>query len=176
MIRLGLESPLSEQKYRQHGYQDRGDDKPKGASGTGPSKPRGETFGPRQVNMAPNTSVSRCTQCGVVLAVGAQAKCPKCGFELHSCKQCSHFDPGARYECRQPITARISPKDAMNTCTLYTMSVRIERATGSTPAPSSSHHSSSSSSNSSNGNGFSGGSSGNRVEDARKAFDALFKK
>lgn len=160
---------MSDRKYRQHGYQDRGDDKPKGGTGTGPSKPRGETFGPRQVNMAPATSLSRCAQCGVVLGVGAQGRCPKCGFELHSCKQCSHFDPGSRFECRQPITARIARKDEMNTCQYYTMSVRVERATGSatasTPAPSTS----------SNG-GFNAGSTGNRMEDARRAFDALFKK
>jgi len=171
---------LSDRKYRQHGYQDRGDEKPKGGQGTGPAKPRGETYGARQVNMAPTTNVSRCTQCGVLLAAGSQGKCPKCGFELHSCKQCSHFDPGARFECRQPITARIARKDEMNTCTLYSMSVRIERATGSSPAPSSFSNSNTSnsgnSSSSSSSNGSSSGSSGNRVEDARRAFDALFKK
>jgi predicted RNA-binding Zn-ribbon protein involved in translation (DUF1610 family) len=118
--------------------------------------------------MAPTTNVSRCAQCGVVLPVGAQAKCPKCGFELHSCKQCSHFDPGSRFECRQPITARIPRKDEMNACSFYTMSIRIERATSSSPANNSS---------SSSGSGFtSGGSTGNRMEDARRAFDALFKK
>jgi hypothetical protein len=102
--------------------------------------------------------------------MGAQGRCPKCGFELHSCKQCTHFDPGTRFECRQPITARIPRKDEMNACSYYTMSVRVERATGSatasTPAPSASN----------NNGGFTTGSTGNRVEDARRAFDALFKK
>jgi hypothetical protein len=159
---------LSDRKYRQNGYQDRGDDKQKGQSGTGPAKPRGETFGPRQMNMAPATTVSRCAQCGFVLPVGVQAKCPKCGFELHSCKQCTHFEPASRFECRQPITVRIARKDEMNTCTFYTMSVRVERATSSSPAAVLNSGGTSS--------GFSTGGSNSRLEDARRAFDALFKK
>lgn len=163
---------MSDRKYRQHGYQDRGDDKPKGPQGAAPSKPRGETFGPRQMNMAPTQNISRCAQCGVVLPAAAQGKCPKCGFELHSCKQCTHFDPGSRFECRQPITARIPRKDEMNACSFYTMSIRVERATSSSLAGSNGH-----ASGNGNGNGStSGGSTGNRVEDARRAFDALFKK
>jgi ribosomal protein L40E len=169
---------LSDRKYRQHGYQDRGDEKPKGGAGTGPSKPRGETYGPRQVNMAPTTNISRCAQCGAVLPAGAQGKCHKCGFELHSCKQCSSFDPGSRFECRQPITVRIARKDEMNTCTYYSMSVRIERATTSSPGANlvgNGAGGNGSSSSNSNSRDFSAGSS-NRVEDARRAFDALFKK
>jgi predicted RNA-binding Zn-ribbon protein involved in translation (DUF1610 family) len=163
-----LEYLLSDRKYRQHGYQDR-DDKPKNGGGSAPAKPRGETFGPRQMNMAPTHNVSRCAQCGVVLPVGATAKCPKCGFDLHSCKQCTHFDPGSRFECRQPITARIARKDELNVCTFYSMAVRVERETSSSQSP----HTTTS--NGSNGSATSG-STGNRLEDARRAFDALFKK
>jgi predicted RNA-binding Zn-ribbon protein involved in translation (DUF1610 family) len=162
---------LSDRKYRQHGYQDREDDKPKAGAGGAASKPRGETFGPRQLNMAPTQNLSRCAQCGVVLATGVQAKCPKCGFELHSCKQCSNFDPGSRFECRQPITVRIPRKDEMNTCVFYSMSVRVERATSSSPASNGNNNS-----NGGNGSTSSSARTGNRVEDARRAFDALFKK
>ena len=126
------------------------------------------------MNMAPATSISRCTQCGAVLQAGTTAKCPKCGFDLHSCKQCAHFDPGSRFECRQPITARIPRKDEMNTCSYYTMSVRIERATTSSPAASFDGKAAGGQGNSGTGN-FTSGSS-NRMEDARRAFDALFKK
>ena len=76
-------------------------------------------------------------------------RCLKCGFELHSCKQCSYFDPSSRFECTQPIPERIRKKDARNECTFYSISVRVEKQTST------------------------GASS--RPNDARKAFDNLFK-
>ena len=139
-------------KYRQHGYQDRdreeqhkgGGEKP----GFAPPK-RDNTFGPRPVNMPGTRAVSRCAQCGTVLqSVGNQ--CPKCGFELHSCKQCMYFDPGKRFECMQPVTERVAKKDARNDCTFYEIRVTREKET-STPATL-------------------------RPNDARQAFENLFKK
>jgi hypothetical protein len=62
---------------------------------------------------------------------------------------CTHFDPGSRFECRQPIPERISPKDKRNTCVSYSLKQSVERETSS---------------------------SSGTVNDARKAFDALFKK
>ena len=139
---------MSDRKYRQHGYMDRSDDaKPKSAP-----KPqsRDNTFGPRTVNMAPTRTISRCAQCGAVLpALATPTTCPKCSFPLHSCKQCAHFDPGSRFECRQSITERVARKDAANTCTLYSIAVRVERETST---------------------GFS------KADDARRAFENLFKK
>ena len=77
-------------------------------------------------------------------------KCPKCGFELHSCKQCMYFDPGSRFECMQPVAVRIAKKDARNECTFYEIRVTREKET-STPASL-------------------------RPNDARQAFENLFKK
>ncbi len=71
---------------------------------------------------------------------------PRCGTELHSCAQCMSFDPGSRFECMQPIPARISPKNARNGCALFSPRTTVERET-TTP----------------------------RTDDARKAFDDLFK-
>jgi hypothetical protein len=85
-----------------------------------------------------------------VLPDTAAEKCAKCGFELHSCKQCSHFDPSSRFECTQPIPDRITPKDKRNQCTFYSMRVMIEKET-STPAAL-------------------------KPSDARQAFENLFKK
>ena len=96
-------------------------------------------------------AVSRFTQCGVVLqGMGVEGKCPKCGFELHSCKQCTYFDPGSRFECMQPVKERIAKKDERNNCELYEIRVTREKET-STPAQ-------------------------QRPSDARAAFDSLFKK
>ncbi len=148
-----------DRKYRQHGYMDKEKEKPEKSKGQ--PRPRSETYGPRVLNMPGARSVSRCAECGAVLQDLASApdRCPKCGFSLHSCKQCTHFDPSSRFECRQPIPDRISPKDTANSCTFYSIRVMVERETTSSggAAPSTS-----------------GGNS--RVDDARRAFDNLFKK
>jgi hypothetical protein len=143
-------------KYRQHGYQDR-DEPRKGSSGERPSGERSgppkkdNTFGPRPVNLPGTRAVSRCTQCGTVLqGIPADGKCPKCGFELHSCKQCMYFDPGSHFECMQPVKVRIAKKDERNDCMFYEIRVTREKET-STP-------------------------SGLRPTSARQAFDNLFKK
>jgi hypothetical protein len=138
-------------KYRQHGYQDRGEEERQKPAGKGPRK-KDDTFGPRPLQMPGRTTVSRCAQCGTLLQSLSKplGPCPKCGFELHSCKQCANFDPSRRFECTQPIPERIARKDARNECTLYSMSVRVEKET-STP-------------------------SSTRPVDARQAFENLFKK
>jgi hypothetical protein len=47
------------------------------------------------------------------------------------------FDPGARFECsRTELTARVSPKDERNTCTMFEARTTVERQT-STPGPTS---------------------------------------
>jgi hypothetical protein len=143
---------VSDRKYRQHGYQDRGDEpRQKTGAGERPAK-KDNTFGPRPVQMPGTHMVSRCGQCGVLLQTVTEpvGQCPKCGFELHSCKQCTYFDPSSRFECTQPIPERIPRKDTRNECAFYSMSVRVEKET-STPGPA-------------------------RPADARQAFENLFKK
>jgi predicted RNA-binding Zn-ribbon protein involved in translation (DUF1610 family) len=140
-----------DRKYRQRGYQDSG----KKEETRSEARPKTESFGPRALNMPGKRSVSRCAECGTVLppAVDFAGNCPKCGAALHSCKQCSNFDPSARFECRQPIPARIARKDAANDCEWFAAKTTVERETSS-----------------------GGARAGARAEDARKAFDNLFKK
>jgi len=143
---------LSDRKYRQHGYQDRSEPaRPK--SGEAPAK-KEETFGPRKLQMPASHTVSRCAECGTVLGEISETlgKCPKCGFELHSCRQCTYFDTSSRFECTQPVPERIARKDERNDCTFYSIRVRVEKET-STPAP-----------------------VVVRPADARQAFENLFKK
>jgi hypothetical protein len=145
-------------KYRQHGYQDRDRDaKPRRESGEKPasSTPKRAkndySMGPKPVNMPGTRALSRCAQCGTVLQeIPPTGLCPKCGFELHSCKQCMYFDPGSRFECMQPVKERVAKKDARNDCTFYEIRVTREKET-STPASL-------------------------RPSDARQAFENLFKK
>ena len=141
---------MSERKYRQRGYQDSGGE-PQKKSEKPQAPHRDLTFGPRPLNMPGTRAVSRCAQCGALLQAFTEpvGQCPKCGFELHSCKQCEHFDPSSRFECNQPIPVRISPKDKRNDCTFYSMRVMIEKETSSRRQ---------------------------RPTDARQAFENLFKK
>jgi hypothetical protein len=104
---------------------------------------------------------ARCANCGTVLLPGfdVTGQCPRCKFELHSCKQCVHFDTAARFECTQPIPERIARKDARNHCTFFEFRMTSEKDTSpvsAAPTPAS--------------------LSPSRPHDARKAFDDLFKK
>ena len=138
---------MSDRKYRQCGYQDSGrDHEPREKR---PQGPRPERFGPRTPSMPGKREVVRCASCATILPPGLDmnGKCLKCGFELHSCKMCAHFDTSARFECTQPIKERIPRKDAHNSCTLYMVRSTIERETSSS-----------------------------RPLDARAAFENLFKK
>jgi hypothetical protein len=138
---------MTDRKYRQRGYQDSGHDREPREKR--PQGPRPERFGPRTPNMPGKREVVRCASCASILPPGLDltGKCLKCGFELHSCKQCAYFDTSARYECSRPIKARIAKKDAHNDCTFYMIRTTVERETSSS-----------------------------RPLDARAAFENLFKK
>jgi hypothetical protein len=149
---LNREFLLSDRKYRQHGYQDSGEQRQRTShQQTTPRKDDKDTFGPRPLQMPGTHSVSRCAQCGTLLTMLSEplGQCQKCGFELHSCKQCSYFDPSRRFECMQPVPERIAKKDARNDCAFYSISVRVEKQTSTGLAA--------------------------QPNDARKAFDNLFK-
>lgn len=143
---------MSDRKYRQRGYQDSGREPQKKLEQPGGPSRKDNTFGPRPLNMPGTRTVSRCSQCGTLLQSITEpvGQCPKCGFELHSCKQCEHFDPSSRFECNQPIPDRISPKDKRNDCSFYSMRVALEKETSSKGSA--------------------------RPNDARQAFENLFKK
>jgi hypothetical protein len=142
---------MSERKYRQRGYQDDERDRQR------PQRPREQAPGPRRdrpadaprtPNLMASHEVIRCRNCAQLVTppIGTIARCAKCGAALHSCAQCAHFDPAARFQCSQPVPAAIFPKDAANECALFAPTVRIERQTTSSGP-----------------------------KDARSAFDDLFK-
>ena len=143
---------MSERKYRQRGYQD--DDRDRraprpeggregdfGSTAQRPERPPGAPAGARRIssegarnpNMPGYRQVARCARCGSLVdaQIFSRSKCPKCQQDLRSCAQCVNFDPGARFECSQAISARISPKDTANECTLYAARTSWERETSS---------------------------------------------
>jgi len=156
-----------ERKYKQKGYRDSdGQDKKRERADRGerPAEPRPkqDLLGPRTPRMVGTVMRARCSNCGTVLAPGFDQKgqCPKCQFELHSCKQCVHFDTSRQFECTQPISERIAKKDAKNECTFFEFRMTVEKDTSpvnyarATPAA----------------------VSPARPNDARRAFEDLFKK
>jgi hypothetical protein len=158
----------SDRKYRQHGYMDSDrdnraprDDRPKPQ---GPRPPIDVT-GPRLPRLVQHVAAARCFNCATALPEGTDfsGACPKCNAPLHCCKQCSHFEPSTRFQCLKPIPVRIAVKDAANDCSLFKPRVTVARE------------------GTSNGSGAQPlGQAGPPVprnpEDARSAFDKLFKK
>jgi len=153
----------NDRKYRQRGYMDndgggdRGhfDRKPKG-----PKLPLDVT-GPRLPRMVQSVTAVRCYNCATTLPAGfdSDGECPKCGAELHCCKQCAHFEPSMRFQCTKPIRERIGAKDKRNDCEFFSSRVTVARdaaAANSAPVVAS--------------------PSPRNQADARAAFDNLFKK
>ena len=131
------------QKYRQHGYNDRDRDRGRDETRPKPSadKPVKKKLSDRALCKMPGThTVSRCAQCGTLLTsiVEPVGQCPKCGFELHSCRQCTYFDTSSRFECTQPIPERIPRKDERNPCTFFSTASPRRKET-STPSLSQAH-------------------------------------
>lgn len=77
------------------------------------------------------------------------SQCPKCGADLHSCKNCVFFDPAQRFECSQQIPKRIAGKDVGNDCEFFEGRTTAEKITTS---------------------------GSQKPQDARDAFENLFKK
>src|SRR5882672_5622531 len=129
----------SDRKYRQRGYQDEPRDRERTApKPTQPQGPRERPEGPKTPNLMSSHEVFRCSRCGNRLGVPVplDARCSKCGVDLHACIQCASFDTSARFECSNPaLTARVTPKDARNTCELFTPRTTIERETGTQGPP-----------------------------------------
>ena len=164
----GSASIMSDRKYRQRGYQDDPRERqPRGHPAPPKERAPGRVLqderGPKTPNLMAAHEVFRCARCGNLLSVpvGLLDTCGRCGVDLHSCIQCVSFDTSARWECAQSdkISARVSPKDARNTCAAMTPRTTVERQTSTAPSSS----------------GSTSGTADPSSSDARKAFDDLFK-
>lgn len=45
--------------------------------------------------------------------------CCACGADLHVCRNCSHHDPAAYNECREPNAERVGDRDRANRCDYF---------------------------------------------------------
>lgn len=139
---------MSDRKYGQRGYQE-SDERERSRGTDGPRPDRRE--GPRGRGLGrPTESGFACGRCGAKLPLvdppAVDATCAHCGNDLHTCTNCRHFDTAARFECRQPIAQRIASKSKRNSCELF--EPRLVRTFES---------------------------AADRPDDARSAFDDLFK-
>ena len=127
---------MSDRKYRQRGYMEHDREpqrsKPQSQPRDRQSQPR-DREGPRSPRMMAFGEKVKCAACAAKVApnIGADSTCPKCNADLHTCRQCTYFDPSARFECRKTITARIVNKNARNTCELFAPRTIVERETSS---------------------------------------------
>ncbi len=142
-----------DRKYKQRGYMEDSST----ATRTERRPQNNKTNGIRQYGMRNGGTARsgiRCARCGKTLSgfseVLPDSVCESCGSDLHSCTNCGYFNTSARWECTKPILARVAPKDSRNECAFFTPTVFVERTFESAAAAS--------------------------PQDARKAFDALFKK
>jgi hypothetical protein len=121
-------------KYRQRGYME-SDREPQRPTQSKPQSKPQDREGPRSPRMMAFGETSKCTSCGAKAPpnIGVESTCSKCNADLHSCRQCTSFDPGARFECTKPIVARILNKNARNNCELFTPRIVVERETSSGP-------------------------------------------
>ena len=122
-------------KYRQRGYMDSDRESQRPKSQSKPQSKPQDRDGPRSPRMMAFGEASKCTACGAKSPanINVDSSCPKCNADLHSCRQCTHFDPGARLECNKPIPARIVNKHARNECELFATRIVVERETSSGP-------------------------------------------
>src|SRR5580692_4633381 len=137
----------SDRKYRQHGYNDSGNHSNGHSNGNGngngqrpkPSGPRPalDITGPRLPRLVQAVTASRCYSCAATLPPGTDftGACPKCGVQLHCCKQCVNFESSTRFQCMKPIPVRIPIKDQANMCTLFSPRVTVAREATSAQMP-----------------------------------------
>ena len=92
-----------------------------------------------------------CTFCRGVLDLSGQVTrsdtCPHCKRDLRCCKQCRSYDPKAYNQCREVSAQRIIDKERANLCEHFVLR--------GSPGPA---------------------GRGDKVKEARKALEALFKK
>lgn len=111
--------------------------------------PRGRTSG------GPGPDAFKCSKCNttnhMMSELTEESVCAACGADLHTCSNCKNFDTSTRWECREAIPARVAPKDQKNDCAFFAAKIVRDLSADK-------------------------GGRINNPDDARKAFEALFKK
>lgn len=51
--------------------------------------------------------------------IGRKEECPHCSADMHSCKNCTYYDPGAHNQCTETISEYVPDKERANFCGMY---------------------------------------------------------
>ena len=153
---------MSDRKYKHKGYQDSGGySNHSSGGGSRPQTPRPEQK--QRIEGAPRGRTAggfgpeafKCNACGQLRhSLGdltSEETCAKCNADLHTCGNCRFFDTTTLWECRENIPARVASKQARNECAFFSPKIVRDLAADK-------------------------GKQLQTPDDARKAFDALFKK
>ena len=46
-------------------------------------------------------------------------ECPHCHTDMHSCKNCQYYDPGAHNDCKETIAEYVPDKERSNFCGMF---------------------------------------------------------
>jgi predicted nucleic acid-binding Zn-ribbon protein len=69
-----------------------------------------------------------CHRCTAVLEIGERVgrrdACPRCGADLHCCRNCAFHSPGAHNDCREPLAERQVDKERANFCEYFAYAER----------------------------------------------------
>src|SRR5437016_2262729 len=124
---------MSDRKYRQSGYMENDRGREQQREKPRPQQKPHDREGPRSPRMMAFGEKVKCAACAATVAanITLESTCPKCNSDLHTCRQCTYFDPASRFECRKPITARILNKGGKNSCELFAPRTVVERETSS---------------------------------------------
>ena len=73
----------------------------------------------------PVTQTLNCWKCrsaldDVLVPFARIAECPRCRADLHACRMCEFFDPGARRGCKEPVAEEVSDRERANFCGYFT--------------------------------------------------------
>ncbi len=63
-----------------------------------------------------------CSYCGSQLpqgTIGFRAVCADCGRELHICRHCGFYKPGAYRDCSETVPEAVQDKARMNFCEFF---------------------------------------------------------
>jgi len=60
-----------------------------------------------------------CAVWAVVALIGRKEECPHCRSDMHSCKNCQYYSPGAHNQCTETISEYVPDKERANFCGMY---------------------------------------------------------
>lgn len=60
--------------------------------------------------------------------VAFRATCPHCSADLHICRNCSLYDPGAYHECRESSAEWVKDKEKTNRCEFFSVKAGTDQS------------------------------------------------